>query len=739
MAVRLPASAGRQQDAGAGTRDGTKVPTSAEPVRGTSPVPYRREMSETVTDRPARLSRVLALVVAAVAVSVLVGWVLQVELLVTVLPGLTSMKVNTALCLLALALATGRLLPGHRWLPVPVLVVTLLTLSEHLTGASLGVDELLLDDFTHTAGGNPPGRMAITTAAALTALAVALLAQDRGRVRTPQVMSALTFVIGFVAVLGYAYGVSSLYAVVAYSTVALHTAVVLVLLAVGVLARQPGGCVPWLLEGRDPGAVVGRLLVPIALVGLPLLGWLRLAGERAGWYDGVFGLALMVLGSATVIVALALVVGRRLQGVDAAREGVQLELETLVESLREGRDAAWDRAEQAARELGQEQARFARSVGQLDDQFCTVAVDGRGRVECHFATPDPVGLVSPVIDRLTGRTHVRLPDPTSEQSLETLVDDVRAGRAVNVELQVVGNDGATRWVWVRGTPRHERDVLYVDLVATNVDERRALTERLEEALAVERHQRDELREVNRLKDEFVAMAGHELRSPLAVVSGNLELLALTSPTPEQVGPLHVIRRRVDGMQALVDDLFDLARLRSGGVSVELERVGVAGAVHDVVAELEPAAHAGEVHVEVADPGPTGLTAYCDPRRLHQMLANLVGNAVKYTPPGGRVRLVVEEAGDRVRIEVLDTGIGVAEADLPHLFEKFYRARSAREGQLPGTGLGLAVTHALAEAQGGSVRAERREGGGMRFVLELPRRDPGGLAAAPALGTSVPRP
>ena len=107
--------------------------------------------------------------------------------------------------------------------------------------------------------------------------------------------------------------------------------------------------------------------------------------------------------------------------------------------------------------------------------------------------------------------------------------------------------------------------------------------------------------------------------------------------------------------------------------------------------------------------------------------------------GTRERSPVEEAGDRVRIEVLDTGVGVAEADLPHLFEKFYRARSAREGQLPGTGLGLAVTHALAEAQGGSVRAERREGGGMRFVLELPRRDPGGLAAAPALGTSVPRP
>lgn len=695
-------------------------------------------MTERVPHRPERLSRALALVVAAIAVSVLVGWTLHVTTLVSLVPGHVSIKLNTALCALALAAAVGRLVPGHRSLPLPVLVVTTLVLVEHATGASLGIDELLVQDFTPTSGADRPGRMAIATAVGFSTLAVGLLAQDRGWVRAPQVLAAFTFVTGFVALLGYAYGVSSMQAVVAYSTVALHTAVLLVLLAVAVLARQPEGCVPWLLVGQDPGAVVGRWLVVVAVLGLPALGAAQLAGQRAGWYDGVFGLALTVLAGASVIVALALVTGRRLQAADRARQAARAELETLVESLREGRDAAWDRAEQTARELGQERARFARSVGQLDDQFCTLAVDDQGRVECHFATPDPVGLVSPVIDRLTGRTHVGLPDPASEEALATLADHLRAGRAVNVELQVVGNDGATRWVWVRGAPRHEHEVLFVDLVATNVDERRALTERLEEALAVERHQRDELQEVNRLKDEFVAMAGHELRGPLAVIGGNLELLALTSPSPDQVGPLQVIRRRVDGMQALVDDLFDLARLRSGGVSVEPVQVPVARAVHDVAAELEPVARAGEVCVEVADTGPTDLTAYCDPRRLHQMLANLLGNAVKYTPPGGRVQLVVEPAGDRVRIEVLDTGIGVAEADLPHLFEKFYRASSAREGQLPGTGLGLAVTHALAEAQGGSVRAERREGGGMRFVLELPRREPDGLAAAPGARDLRPR-
>jgi signal transduction histidine kinase len=695
-------------------------------------------MDATVTASalPERLARGLALVVVVVSASVVLGWALHVPLLVTLLPHLVSIKLNTALCLLALGASVGRLVPGHRWLPVPVLAVTTAMLVEHVTGTSLGIDELLVEDFTWAPGGDPPGRMAIATAVGLSVLAAALLAQERGRVRSSQVLASLGLVTGFVALLGYGYGVSSLQAVVAYSTVALHTAVLLVLLSVAVLARQPDGYVPWLLVGQDPGAVVGRWLVAVALLGLPALGAAQLAGQRAGWYDGVFGLALTVLVSAAVIVALALVTGRRLQAVDVARRAALAELETLVDSLREGRDEAWGRAERTVRELAAERTRFARSVGQIDDQFCTLAVDGDGHVEFHFATPDPVGLISPVVDRLTGRTSVPLRDAASERSLGTMTGQVRAGGPVNAELQVVGADGATRWVWVRGTPRSEGDQLYLDLVATNVDERHALTERLEEALAVERHQRDELERVNRLKDEFVAMAGHELRGPLAVIGGNLELLALTSPTPEQAGPLQTIRRRVEGMQTLVDDLFDLARLRSGAVSVDPAHVPVAAAARDVAAGLEPEARAGEVHVEVDDAGAADLTAYCDPQRLHQMLANLVGNAIKYTPPGGRVRLEVTGAGDRVRVVVLDTGIGVAEADLPHLFERFYRARSARDGQVSGTGLGLAITHALAEAQGGSVRAERREGGGMRFVLDLPRH-PVGSAPAPARGTSVP--
>lgn len=119
---------------------------------------------------------------------------------------------------------------------------------------------------------------------------------------------------------------------------------------------------------------------------------------------------------ALVVAAIALVAGRRLEAVDVARESAQLELERLVESLREGRDEAWEWAERIAVELAEERARFTRSIGQLDDQFCTLHVDARGRIGGHFATPDPVGLLSPVVAHLVGVLDGPDLDPASART-----------------------------------------------------------------------------------------------------------------------------------------------------------------------------------------------------------------------------------------------------------------------------------------------------------------------------------
>lgn len=582
-------------------------------------------------DGPRRASTAMAVTVGIVATTVLIGWVIESDTLVRVHPGLVSMKLNTALCLLLLA---GSSLPHHpvrRWLPIAVLLITTTTLVEHASGIRLGIDELLVEDFTYAPGGNPPGQMAIATAVSLTLLALALLTQDRGATRAPQWLACLALGVGFTAILGYAYDVSSMYAVVAYSSVAVHTAVALVLLSFAVLARQEGGIVSWLSTADDPGALVGRWLIGLALVGIPLLGGIRLQGEVRGWYDGRFGLALMVMSSTLVIVGASTLIGRRLSVTDRQRRQALLELSDLVESLREGRDEAWSRAERTALDLIETRGRFSRAIGQSDDQFCTLEVSADGGVAKHFATPDPRGLLSPLLADLTfpDERGPRGGGSVDVDELDDIRASIRAGRPVDVELHVAGMDGTRRWIWLRGNPRREHDELFHDLVATNIDERRALSDQLQAALATARAQADELLVSNRIKDEFIAMAGHELRTPLAVIRGNLELLDLMGSGTD-TGPLATIGRRVAGMQVLVDDLFDLARLRSGTVSVAVRDVDLRAAVREVTADFRAAADAAGIELIVND---VPAAALCDPDRLHQMLVNLVGNAVKYTPHG----------------------------------------------------------------------------------------------------------
>ena len=146
-------------------------------------------------------------------------------------------------------------------------------------------------------------------------------------------------------------------------------------------------------------------------------------------------------------------------------------------------------------------------------------------------------------------------------------------------------------------------------------------------------------------------------------------------------------------------------------------VDLRAAVREVTADFRAAADAAGIELIVND---VPAAALCDPDRLHQMLVNLVGNAVKYTPHGGNIHVTLTLEDDRTNITVSDTGIGISEDELPHLFERFFRSTTAIESHIPGTGLGLAITHALAQAQNGHITARRREAGGMTFTLDLPR-------------------
>jgi signal transduction histidine kinase len=246
------------------------------------------------------------------------------------------------------------------------------------------------------------------------------------------------------------------------------------------------------------------------------------------------------------------------------------------------------------------------------------------------------------------------------------------------------------------------------------------------AREIERHQatlseqNEELRQLDRLKEEFVAVVSHELRTPLTSMRGYLGLVLDGSAgdlNEQQRRFLDIADRNSRRLLRLVGDLLLFAQIQSGTFRLVREPVDVVDVARDALAVAEPAAREKEIDLVLVDGVPVSISA--DRARLGQVLDNLLSNAVKFTPERGRVELRVGAGADGAEIEVADTGMGVPEAEAEQLFERFFRTSNASEHAVPGTGLGLAIVKALVDAHGGRISVESVEGSGTTFRIDLP--------------------
>jgi signal transduction histidine kinase len=233
-------------------------------------------------------------------------------------------------------------------------------------------------------------------------------------------------------------------------------------------------------------------------------------------------------------------------------------------------------------------------------------------------------------------------------------------------------------------------------------------------------QNEQLLEADRLKDEFVALISHDLRTPLTSIMGYLELiLGDDNLTEEQRGFLSVADRNADRLLRLVNDLLFVARFEAGQLDLHPTELDLAAVVRQSVEEAKPRATAGGIQL-TCDAGAVSAVQ-ADKGRMFQLVENLVSNAIKFTPAGGDVRVSVTPVNGVVRLEVADTGIGIEPQEQQRLFERFFRASTASEHQIPGTGLGLYITRAIVEAHGGSIAVRSDPGAGTSFSVELPAR------------------
>ena len=230
-----------------------------------------------------------------------------------------------------------------------------------------------------------------------------------------------------------------------------------------------------------------------------------------------------------------------------------------------------------------------------------------------------------------------------------------------------------------------------------------------------------IKEANRLKGEFVSMVSHELKAPITSIRGYVDLLLEGEAgrlSAEQREHLTIVSESTARLLSLIDDLLDLARIEAGRIELHECALDLGRLVRGVAGSMRPLMEAKgqQLALDVADPLPA---AWADADRVTQVLTNLVSNAHKYTPPGGRISVAARAADGRLVVDVRDTGMGLSPDEQAHLFTQFFRSRSAAAEGISGTGLGLAIARSLVELHGGQITVSSAPGQGSTFSFTLP--------------------
>ncbi len=720
-----------------------------------------------------------ALAVALTGLVVLAGWALKIELLTTLLPGLVSMKPNTALGFVLAGLALElRHRSGFRLgCALAVIVIGGLSLAQEFSGADFGTDQLLFREAPGAVQTPHPGRMSAISAINFVLLGGALLLLGTARPALRRTMEALALAAGLAALLalvGYAYGSQTLYQLVGYSSIALNTALAFALLAAGILSARADG-LAGLLASAGLGGRVARRFLPLAIIGPPVIGSLVLLGGEGGFFSPqqttvVFG-SLMVLVLALLVWWNALALGAS----DAERTHAEEQIRMLNRDLEQrvaDRTTELSRAvdalqrEAAERRLVEDSLQKMRfSVDRAGDSIFWISREGR----ILYANDSACADRSYSHEELLGMSIFDL-DPDYQPGVwGPHFEDLKRRGTITLETRHRTKDGRVFPVEVNANyVQHGgeefnfaflRDITLrkqaEEQLRQQADELAARARLLtgqnaevEQARLALEEKAAELALTSRYKSEFLANMSHELRTPLnsiLIFSQQLAENKAANLTAKQVEFSRYIHSSGQDLLNLISDILDHSKIESGTVSVAAEEIAFDDVCKNIARDFRHVAEAKGLpfHVSFVKDLPPSMES--DPKRLQQILKNLISNAMKFTAHGKvevRVDLatqgwspdhpVLSQAAQVVAFAVEDSGIGIAPDKQRLIFEAFQQADAGTARSYGGTGLGLAISRELAMLLGGEIRLASVEGEGSTFTLYLPLHyaGPVGARAAP---------
>jgi PAS domain S-box-containing protein len=648
----------------------------------------------------------------------LLGYLLDVRRLADWINQGIAMFPNAALCsalsgVALLVLTSGGQRPSGRVAIVLRVLAGItgllggLTLLQHLTGANLGIDLLLSDRTFGQRAAVAPNRMGPPASSSFLLAGATFLLATYGQAAR-RLASALAIVIVAIASLslvGYWFGADHLFGAARYTGIAFQTSTALAAIGIGLIASVPEHGLAAMLRRDDPGGVIiRRLLLPIIAIPL-VVGWFRVWGQITGYFDTAFGSALAGLIMIFVLVSLlwwtAMGISRQAQlarGADAARRDSEARYRALIES----------------------------SV------YGVITIDQAGIIQS--ANPAAERLFGYSSSEMIGRNvSMLMPEPYKREHDTYLHNYLATGvrKIIGIGREVAGR-------------RKDGSTFPMDLAVAEFQHggKRHFTGTVHD-ISVRKGAEQALKDADRNKNEFLATLGHELRNPLNAIGVALALLEADRDSPAGDEARAVIGRQYADMVRLVDDLLDLSRISRGAIHLKLEPVELAPLLNDVARDNQRLCESLGHQLAVELPAQP-ITLHADPTRLRQMVGNLLTNAFRYTPRGGKILLEASRHDKHAVIRVVDSGVGLSAQDLGRVFDMFVQIRDDQRTAPRGLGIGLSLVRNLAQLHGGSVvAASAGAGQGCTFTLRLPLEPPPqapqvppGKAASSAAGRST---